>query len=63
MFEDWFEHHLLSALPKETVIMMDNASFHRKEQLYCLAQKYCCSLIFLPPYSLDLNPIKHFWLG
>ncbi|MDR2646057.1 MAG: transposase, partial [Holosporaceae bacterium] len=20
-----------------------------------------CSLIFLPPYSPDLNPIEHFW--
>ena len=61
LFEDWFENHLLPELPKETVIVMDNASFHRKEQLYCLAQKFECYLIFLPPYSPDLNPIERFW--
>jgi len=61
LFEDWFENNLLPALPKETVIVMDNASFHRKEQLYCLAQKPECFLMFLPPYALQLNPIEHFW--
>ncbi len=61
LFEKWFQEHLLPALPKETVIVMDNASFHRKEQLYSLAQKSGCYLIFLPPYSPELNPIEHFW--
>ena len=61
LFEDWFENHLLQELPKETVIVMDNASFHRKEPLYCLAEKYDCFLIFLPPYSPELNPIEHLW--
>ena len=61
LFEEWFQDHLLPALPKGTVIVMDNASFHRKEQLYCLAQKSECYLIFLPPYSPELNPIEHFW--
>ncbi len=61
LFEDWFENHLLPAIPKGTVIVMDNASFHRKEQLYCLAQKHERFLIFLPPYSPELNPIEHLW--
>lgn len=61
LFEDWFENHLLQELPKGTVIVMDNASFHRKEPLYGLAEKYDCFLIFLPPYSPELNPIEHFW--
>lgn len=61
LFEDWFEKHLLPALPKGTAIVMDNASFHRKKQLRCLAQKYECTLIFLPPYSPEFNPIEHFW--
>lgn len=40
---------------------MDNASFHRKKQLYYLAQKQECTVVFLPPYSPELNPIEHFW--
>ena len=61
LFEPWFETMLLPALPKETIIVMDNASFHRKETLYCLAETYNCFVIFLPPYSPDLNPMEHFW--
>ncbi len=61
MFEYWFKYQLLPTLPKGTVIVMDNASFHRKSRLYRLAQKYHCFLIFLSPYSPELNPIEHFW--
>ena len=61
IFEYWFEKRLLPALPKETVIVMDNASFHRKKQLFSIAEKYGYRLIFLPPYSPELNPIEKFW--
>ena len=61
LFETWFEAVLLPTLSEETVIVMDNASFHRKEKLYCLAEKHNCFVIFLPPYSPELNPIEHFW--
>ena len=40
---------------------MDNASFHRKNCLNNIAQKYGIKIIFLPPYSPELNPIEHFW--
>jgi transposase len=40
---------------------MDNASFHRKSKLQKLADKYGMLLIFLPPYSPDLNPIEKLW--
>jgi transposase len=60
-FEKWFETRLLSSLPDNTVIVMDNASFHRKVRLFELAAKAGHSLIFLPPYSPELNPIELFW--
>ncbi len=59
LFEDWFENMLLPELPKGTVIVMDNASFHRKKQMPLLAQAYGCKLIFLPPYSLELRTRIH----
>ena len=49
VFEDWFEEDLLKKLPKEHVIIMDNAAFHKKEVLYQIAKKYSQILIFLPP--------------
>ena len=61
LFETWFEHNFLPVIKRGTVIVMDNASFHRKKQLSCAAQKAGCCLIFLPPYSPELNPIEKFW--
>jgi transposase len=60
-FEMWFETQLLPCLSAQTVIVMDNASFHRKGKLYPLAKTAGMHLIFLPPYSPELNPIEHFW--
>ena len=61
MFEKWFEDELLKKLPKDHVIIMDNAAFHKKEVLYQIAKKYSQELIFLPPYSPEYNPIEHTW--
>ena len=56
-----FEQCLLKELPEQTVIVLDNASFHRKSRLFRLAAEAGSSLVFLPPYSPELNPIEHFW--
>ena len=50
LFEYWFEHVLLPALPRQAVIVMDNASFHHKNKQYPFAEKADMDLIFLPPY-------------
>ena len=60
-FETWFEQHLVPLLKRGTVVVMDNASFHRKKQLENIANKHGIKIIFLPPYSPELNPIEHFW--
>jgi len=61
LFEAWFETRLLPSLAKNMVVVMDNASFHRKRKLYPLAQQAGVRLVFLPPYSPELNPIEQFW--
>ena len=61
LFETWFEKGLLKAIPKHSVIIMDNATFHRKSVLRALADTHDCDVLFLPPYSPDLNPIENFW--
>lgn len=60
-FEEWFEKHLIPKLSQDAVIVMDNASFHRKKRLHEIAERYKIKIIFLPPYSPELNPIEHFW--
>lgn len=61
LFESWFSTQLLPSLNKDTMIVMDNASFHSKKRLFSAAQGAGCRLLFLPPYSPELNPIEKFW--
>ncbi len=61
LFEAWFEAQLLPSLPKNSVVVMDNASFHRKSRLFSLAEQGRVRLVFLPPYSPEYNPIETFW--
>lgn len=60
-FEDWFETHLLPSIPRKSIIVMDNATFHRKKILRRLARKTKCQVVFLPAYSPCLNPIEKWW--
>lgn len=60
-FEDWFEFELIPLLPENAVVIMDNASFHRKKTLYNIAQRNDIVVLFLPSYSPELNPIEHSW--
>ena len=61
LFEFRFSNPLLSSLEQDTIVVMDNASFHAKERLFFAAQNAGYSLLFLPPYSPELNPIEYFW--
>ncbi|HAT3883271.1 TPA: hypothetical protein JFW45_07470 [Legionella pneumophila] len=40
---------------------MDNAAFHKSQNTLAIIREAGCDLIFLPPYSPDLNPIEKFW--
>ena len=35
--------------------------FHKSQRTRELIESVGCKLIFLPPYSPDLNPIEKFW--
>lgn len=59
LFEYWFENFLLKTIPKGSYCILDNATFHRKSKLHTLAKQAGCTVIFLPPYSPDLNIMVH----
>jgi len=61
LFEFWFESCLLKEVKPEYVIVLDNATFHKKSVLANLARLHGCEVLFLPPYSPDLNPIEKKW--
>jgi transposase len=61
LFETWIEQFLIKELKPGQVVVMDNAAFHRSQKTKDLIESVGCKLIFLPPYSPDLNPIEKFW--
>jgi transposase len=40
---------------------MDNASFHHTERIKQMCDLAGVKLVYLPPYSPDLNPIEEFF--
>ncbi len=61
LIEAWFEQQFCRALRAGQTVIMDNASFHRKKQLTALLEQVGCFLLFVPPYSPDLNKIEPLW--
>jgi transposase len=61
VFFAWLAQDLLPKLPTHSVIVMDNASFHKRDDARLLIEQAGHILEFLPPYSPDLNPIEHKW--
>lgn len=61
LFNLWVERFLLPELKTGQMIIMDNATFHKSERTKTLIESVGCTLLFLPPYSPDLNPIEVFW--
>ena len=52
---------LLPELVTGTIIVLDNATFHHSKQTRELVEQADCELLYLAPYSPDLNPIEKLW--
>ncbi len=61
LFETWVEKFLIKELKPGQFVVMDNAAFHKSVKTKELIESVGCKIIFLPPYSPDLNPIEKFW--
>ncbi len=61
VFTCWVENILLPNIPPNCVIVMDNATFHKGVDMQQLIGNSCHTLLYLPPYSPDLNPIEKKW--
>lgn len=61
LFNNWVEQFLIKELIAGQVVIMDNAAFHKSKRTKELIESVGCRVIFLPPYSPDLNPIEKFW--
>ena len=61
LFNFWLENILLPLLNPGATIVLDNASIHKSSKSEELVKSFNCNLLFLPPYSPDLNPIEKVW--
>ncbi|WP_371219998.1 transposase [Orientia tsutsugamushi] len=51
---------LINELKPAQFVVIDNAAFHKSKKTKELIESFGYKVIFLPPYSPDLNPIEKF---
>ena len=57
----WLKEKLLSCLKTGLVVVMDNAPWHKGEDIKKLIESTGAKALKMPKYSPDLNPIEHAW--
>jgi transposase len=62
---EWMEAYVEQVLQPELregdVVVMDNLAAHKTARVRALIESTGAELVFLPPYSPDLNPIELAW--
>jgi transposase len=58
VFRAYVEHMLAPALSPGDVVVMDNLAAHKVAGIREVIQAIGASVLYLPPYSPDLNPIE-----
>ncbi len=61
IFLAYVEHVLCPALKPGDVVVMDNLSSHKVSGVREWIEKAGAEVLYLPPYSPDLNPIEKAW--
>jgi transposase len=61
IFMAYVEHLLYPVLKPGDVVVMDNLSAHKAPAVREWIEKAGAELLYLPPYSPDLNPIEKAW--
>lgn len=61
IFEKYVEKQLCPFLKAGDVVIMDNLSAHKSSKVIKLIEAQGCHVLYLPPYSPDLNPIEKMW--
>jgi transposase len=46
---------------EEITLVMDNARYQKNKKVFAAAEEYGIELLFLPPYSPNLNLIERVW--
>lgn len=58
LFKGWIEQHLVPTLSSGDIVVMDNLASHKVAGVRQAIERVGAEVIYLPPYSPDLNPIE-----
>jgi transposase len=58
---EYIEHHLGPSLHPKDIVVLDNLSVHRMKVVRSAIEAFGATVLYLPPYSPELNPIEHTW--
>jgi transposase len=61
VFETFLERVLLRKLRPGDIVVLDNVGAHKPENVRRLIERAGARVLYLPPYSPDLNPIELCW--
>jgi len=60
-FQGYVDWLLVPELHPGDTVVMDNLSSHKSPKVTASIEAVGAKLLFLPPYSPDLNPIENMW--
>jgi transposase len=60
-FAGYVEQCLAPALEPGDILIIDNLPAHKSARVTAAIENAGCILVYLPPYSPDLNPIENMW--
>jgi transposase len=60
-FDAFIYYKLVPKLWKGAVVIIDNCSIHKSDELEAMITTAGARLIYLPPYSPDFSPIENCW--
>jgi transposase len=58
IFKAYLEQCLVPTLMRGDIVVMDNLSSHKSDEVRDMIEAAGANLLFLPPYSPDFNPIE-----
>ncbi|MBM7114831.1 transposase [Archangium primigenium] len=61
VFLHFVSHYLLTMLRPGDIVLLDRAGAHFRKEAIALIEQHGGQVLYLPPYSPDLNPIEFAW--
>lgn len=60
-FQEYLLNHLSVTLRPGDIVIMDNLRTHKVQGVREIIESTGATVLYLPPYSPDLNPIEQMW--